>query len=289
LSFGQLKKSWALIAIFFLIMLTGCAAPLKAVYNPATPSQVKTEGHPAILVEPFTDGRILPKGADARTIGRITAVVFDLRSPRLTLSEEPSAFATAAFASELKDAGFTVRAPGDAQASVEYVLTGEVKDFRLDIVERDTVSIEIVLRLERADTHAAVWSGTASVKDSRFAGVMGNTRATIAAYLESSLSGAIRGALPSMISATAAGRTGPATAEPPQKPIVNGRLIVTTSPPGAKVYIKGVYQGLTPVTLEREPGVYEVVIKMKGFREIKEEVSIRANETTELPEDLEKE
>lgn len=282
---GPLKKYRALAALFLLIMLAGCSAPLKAVYNPAAPSPVKAEGRPAILVEPFTDGRSLPEGADARTIGRITAVVFDLRSPRLTLSADPAAFAAAAFASELKEAGVTVKT-GGADASADYVLAGTVKDFSLNIVERDTVSIEITLRLENAATRAAVWSGVASVKDSRFAGVTGDTRATIAAYLESSLSRAIRGALPSLI---AAAQTGPAPALAPQKPAPNGRLIITTVPPGARVYIKGVYQGLTPVTIESAPGVYEVVVKKKGFREIKEEVSVRANETTELPEDLEKE
>jgi len=279
----NLKKSWALAALFSLSMLAGCS-PLKAVYNPTTPSRVLAEGHPAILVEPFTDGRTLPKGADPRTIGRITAVVFDLRSPALTLSVEPSAYATNAFVTELKAAGFTVKT-GKAGSS-DYVLTGTVKDFSLDIVERDKVSIEITLRLECADTHAAVWSGSASIKDSRFSGVMGDTRDSIAAYLESSLSTAIRGALPGIAAATGTGKAGPAPAE---KPPANGRLIITTVPSGAKVYIKGVYQGLTPVTIESAPGVYGIVVKKKGFREIKEEVSVRANETTELPEDLEKE
>lgn len=256
---------------------------MKAVYNPSSPTPIKAEGG-AILVEPFKDGRDIPKDADPRTIGRITATVFDLRNSRLTLSVDPAAFTTAAFASELRDAGFIVKTPGDADTSADYILTGELKDFRLDIVERDEISIETTLRLVDARTHAAVWSGSASVNETRFAGVMGNTRDSISRYLESSLSKAIRGALPGLAAASS-GKALP----PPAEKAAGGRLIITSAPPGAKVYIKGVYQGLTPVTIECGPGVYEVEIKKKGFKEIKEEVSVRANETTELPEDLEKE
>ncbi len=278
------RRLKTIAAVFLILMLAGCAAPLAPVYSPASPTPLRTGGRASVFVAPFKDGRDLSGALSGpRTIGRITATVFDLRSRSLTLSEDPAAYVTSAFASELRSAGFIV---AEDESSADYMLTGTLTDFRLDIMERDEVSIGMVLKLIDLKTRGAVWTGRASIKDSRFAGVMGDTRASIASYLASSLSRAISEALPGLTGVIAPAKT----AQPvPAVKAASGRLMMTTEPPGAKAYVNGVYQGLTPVTIECAPGVYDVKIKKKGFREIDEKVSVRARETTELPEELERE
>ena len=68
-----------------------------------------------------------------------------------------------------------------------------------------------------------------------------------------------------------------------------GRIVISTDPSRSKVYIKGVYYGMTPLNLDIEPGVYEIVVKSKGYKESSEKVSVRLGQFTELSFDLEKE
>jgi len=72
-------------------------------------------------------------------------------------------------------------------------------------------------------------------------------------------------------------------------PEAAGRLTVSTAPQRSKMYIDGVYYGLTPLSVDLAPGVYEVTLKQKGFRPVTEKVSIRQDGTTELEAELEKE
>ena len=46
---------------------------------------------------------------------------------------------------------------------------------------------------------------------------------------------------------------------------------------------------MTPLNLDIEPGVYEIVVKSKGYKESREKVSVRLGQFTELGFDLEKE
>ena len=65
-----------------------------------------------------------------------------------------------------------------------------------------------------------------------------------------------------------------------------GALKVTTNPPGAEVHIGDAYQGETPLTVERKPGVYRVVIKKNNYREVSEEIVIEDNITKNIHRDL---
>jgi len=59
-----------------------------------------------------------------------------------------------------------------------------------------------------------------------------------------------------------------------------GRLSVKSSPEGAKVYIDGSYRGRTPITLSLKPGSYRLKLKLPGYAEYSERVTVRAGETT---------
>lgn len=298
-----LKKKYAVYfcaALSFFLLLTGCAGPLLVAYNvpPAKPP-VKIRGNPVILVLPFTDARDLSKTPfkDPRTIGKIDVPVFDFRDSRLTLSEDVSAITTNAFIKELMNSGATVKT-GDAASGADFILTGEVRDFRLDIVSRDEIALSISAKLTERGSGRAVWSDTVTEKESRFAGVMGDTRRSLSDYISVTLSKAVRAAIAGMnesIPAPPARETSsapvPSPAPEPQKTqqASTGRLSITTEPARSKVYIKDVYWGLTPVTLDIEPGIYEVTIRKQGFNDSKEKVGVRAGALTELEVTLKKE
>lgn len=65
-------------------------------------------------------------------------------------------------------------------------------------------------------------------------------------------------------------------------------LIVGTIPGRAKVYLNNVYQGVTPLKAELEPGVHAISIKLEGYRMIAEKVTVHSGEYTELDLTLER-
>jgi len=85
------------------------------------------------------------------------------------------------------------------------------------------------------------------------------------------------------------GNAGTASAEETPIPEEAGRISIKTEPPRSKVYIGDVYYGLSPLTVDIEPIVYEITIRLEGFKEKKEKVSIRKGQKTELEINMEKE
>jgi hypothetical protein len=73
----------------------------------------------------------------------------------------------------------------------------------------------------------------------------------------------------------------------PQATATSGLLLVNTSPARAKVYLDGVYYGLSPLRLEMEPGVHTISVKMEGYRMVSEKVSVRKGDSTEMDLSLE--
>ncbi len=61
-----------------------------------------------------------------------------------------------------------------------------------------------------------------------------------------------------------------------------GVFTLTTTPSKAKVYIDGIYYGVSPLNLDLEPGVAVCRFELKGRKTVTEKVSIRAGQTTEL-------
>lgn len=65
-----------------------------------------------------------------------------------------------------------------------------------------------------------------------------------------------------------------------------GALKVTTNPPGAEVHIDDAYQGESPLRIEKKPGVYQIAIQKKNYRELSEEIVIEDNITKNIHRDL---
>ncbi|MDP3565458.1 MAG: PEGA domain-containing protein [Methanoregula sp.] len=86
--------------------------------------------------------------------------------------------------------------------------------------------------------------------------------------------------------ATTAGVTGTATVKPGQTVLVpgpqSGSLSVTTSPPGALVYVDGVMKGVSPATIPGlSAGVHSVTLILAGYSDLKTTITIDAGTTSE--------
>ncbi|MCK9200095.1 MAG: PEGA domain-containing protein [Gallionella sp.] len=80
----------------------------------------------------------------------------------------------------------------------------------------------------------------------------------------------------------------PQSAYVPQASATAGLLLVNTNPSRAKVYLDGVYYGLSPLRLEMEPGVHAISVKLEGYKMVTEKVSVRKGDNTEMELNLER-
>jgi len=89
-----------------------------------------------------------------------------------------------------------------------------------------------------------------------------------------------------VLQATGVGQPAAVAAAPTA--VVQGALLLNTKPTRAKVYLDGVYYGMSPLRAEIEVGVHEVSVKHDGYKAAVEKVSIRKGDTTELEMVLER-
>lgn len=275
-----------------MLALAGCAGPLSIGYRPGViPDLSQPKGHPIILLKPYVDIR---EGVEPHYIGKVTQVVTDMNSDKILLDKEKkedvATFVTGAMRSHMTAAGFTVKdwTPElEASNDTDLIIGGEVKRFRLDIGPRDEIDIEIASSLTSKKSAKVLWAGVVSEKGDRFPGVMGNSRRTIAGYISKSLRAVINKTLKEVN-------------ENIQMAVISGikdmsipegvgRLVIRTEPPRAEVYTGAIYHGMSPLSIYLEPGISEVTFRLTGFKEMREKVSIRNRDVTEIDRILEKE
>ncbi len=286
------KRVYSTISLLIMLALSGCAGPLSIGYRPGViPDVSQAKGHPTILLKPFTDAR---EGVEPHYIGKVTEVVTDMNSDKILLDKEKkedvATFVTEAMRSHLTAAGFIVKEWSlelEASNDTDLIIGGEVKRFRLDIGPRDEIDIEIASSLTSKKSGKVLWAGVVSEKGDRFPGVMGNSRRTIAGYISKSLRAVINKTLKEVN-------------ENIQMAVISGikdmsipegvgRLVIRTEPPRAEVYTGAIYHGMSPLSIYLEPGISEVTFRLKGFKEMREKVSIRNRDVTEIDRILEKE
>jgi hypothetical protein len=205
-----------------------------------------------------------------------------------------------------------------AGEAAEFSLEAVIRRFSLDIAARDELAIvaDVTLRASRDAT--PMWSAPVAEVTDRYAGVMGNSSASIAEYLAegvAAFSGKLAAAAKKVVvnAPSAAGtasppepvrpNAGPARVAPPggvqsattpaeatkRAPWTgSGRLWVLTTPARAKVYVDDVYFGLTPLRVELPAGIVQLRLVLGGYRAVAEKVSVRSGDTTELEVVLEK-
>lgn len=291
------------LCALIIFLASGCAGPLEIAYNPKhTTQEVKAKVPVSILVQPFADARDLSKTAftDPRTIGTLDAPVSDMTGNKITLAEDVASLVTKAYMKELTLAGYIVKTPEDKEGA-DFILTGEVREFSASVGARDEIAIALSSVIKEAETGMTLWSGNMVEKGDRYAGVMGNSRLSLSNYIAGSLSKAIRSSLaevgPKIANTRAAYAPGQAKAQDrvvtpstdAPAPAGTGRIVITTDPPRAKVYLGDVYYGLTPLSIDLDPGVYEFIVKQRGFKPASEKVSVRGGQFTELEMEMNKE
>lgn len=274
--------------------------------NPDAP---KVKYAASIRIAGYVDER---KVGDARKVGVAKVRVAGLSGTEIRLDRDVKDVVADSVSKRLDDAGFQMLERDDKAALFE--LSGVVRELSFDAKERDYVSISVETTLKEIASGKVVWSGEVVQKSDRFAGVSGNDKDDIANYLHHELD-VVSGKTTEAISATlmvsrsdlfnltpgtkaipgvtvysipGISTPVPTTPTPTMPAATNGQLLVRTEPARAKIYLDGVYYGMSPIHVEAIPGIHSVQAKLKGYGTATEKVAVRKGETTELELQLEK-
>jgi hypothetical protein len=271
-----------------------------------------------IRIAGYSDARGV---GDARKVGITTVRVIGMTGSDIRLDKDVVAVVADSMSSRLDEAGFLVLERDDPTALFE--LSGVVKTLSFDAKERDYISIKVETTLKEVATGKVVWAGEVAQKSDRFAGVSGNFKSDIADYLLHELdvvTGKTTESIKSVLLATRSNLFNlPAGAKAIEgvnvfttqgatpslnpnntavlkqlpvderaRPQLDGQVAVKTEPARAKVYLDGVYYGLSPISLNATAGVHTVEVKLTGYKKSSEKVAVRPDTTTEIEFQLEK-
>ncbi|HUW25295.1 MAG TPA: PEGA domain-containing protein [Gallionella sp.] len=282
-----------------------------------------------LRVNKYVDQR---KAGNPRLLGITTQRVRGVDGKELLLDQEIANIVTVAIKKQFDAEGYQVLEGGSASNAL-FEVSGVIKDLTLNVKERDEISIAIETTLKDLATGKVVWSGLVMEKNDRFAGVSGNNKDDVVAYLNKELRIAsnktveavgtsLMASRPELFNLTAgtkpipgvtvyvapnaakpapaapatmmpsqgvqSGGAVPSPAYTPHASATAGLLLVNTNPPRAKVYLDGIYYGLSPLRMEMEPGVHAISVKLEGYRMVTEKVSVRKGDNTEMELNLER-
>src|SRR5487761_2637148 len=237
--------------------------------KPVNPPAVKYAA--TIHITEFTDKR---EGMPGKSIGISTARVVGMSGKDLILDREVADVVTAAMRKRFDDEGFKSVEDNNAM----YELGGTVKELTYNVKDRDEISITIESTLKEVATGKILWSGVVTERDNRFAGVSGNSKSDIGNSLRYKLglvtkktyvasSAVLIASRPELFNVSpgaqpiagvtvlfAAGSGQPAASAVPVASVMadpkTGTLVLSTKPSRAKVYLEGVYFGMSPLKAE---------------------------------------
>ncbi|MDP2804392.1 MAG: PEGA domain-containing protein [Gallionellaceae bacterium] len=265
--------------------------------NPvATTPVVKNSA--TIRIAGYVDAR---KDMSPKKIGTSNQRISGIWGKELLIDRELSQFVAESIKKAFDDAGFKI-----VQEGALYEIGGVIKELTYNVKAKDEVSILIETTIKEVATGKVVWSGAVAEKNERFAGVSGNNKKEIAAHLRretkivtqktmdaiSSTLIVLRPELFNMTPGTKAiagvtvlqssAASQPAVIAPAVSAATNGVLVLNTKPSRAKIYLDGVYFGMSPLRAEVDVGVHEVSVKLDGYKVAAEKISMRKGDTTEL-------
>jgi hypothetical protein len=280
---------------------------------PAMSGQTPVANGIAIRITPFTDKR---EEKNPQRLGVITTRVFGLSGNSLVLDRNVVGVATDIYKRHFQKAGFEVLDDG-ATKMPAFELSGVVKRLTLNTKDRDEIDVAIETSLTEVSTGKVIWSALVSEKSDRFAGVSGNSKSDLVSYLNRGV-GIVAGKtvdavnallmasypalfnltpgtksiagvtvysapiVPAHVAAVGTVAVAPVVAAPVVSVVTTGTLRLSSKPSRAKVYLDGIYFGLTPLHAEIDAGVHEVEVKLDGYKSVSEKVSVRKADTTEL-------
>lgn len=280
-----------------------------------------------LRVNKYVDQR---KQGNPRLLGITTQRVRGVDGDQLLLDQEIANIVTVAIKKRFDGEGYQVL-EGSSASNALFEVSGVIKDLTLNVKERDEINIAIETTLKEVATGKVVWSGLVMEKNDRFAGVSGNNKDDVVAYLNKELrvasnktveaiSASLMASQPELFNLTAGtkpipgvtvyvaptaakaapastvtpgygtqpGAAAPPPAYMPRASATAGLLLVNTNPQRAKVYLDGVYYGLSPLRLEMEPGVHAISVKLEGYKMVTEKVSVRKGDNTEMELNLDR-
>lgn len=317
---NRLSKYLLLVA---MVVLSGCAglgddAVHVSDSEKANPNAVKFKYLASVRIAGYVDGRT---ATTPRRIGKREARVVGISGPDIVLDRDVSDIVAASMRRRLDDLGIQILAKDDPAALFE--LSGVIKELKYDVKARDQILVKVETTLKEVATGKVVWSGEVEQKEERFAGVSGNNKSDIADYLKQqvgvvtgktaeAINSVLMATRPELFNLTPGTKTipgvkvfvTPGVAAPvaPGNPttlvpnntatlnpsVTDGQLSVRTEPGRAKVYLDGVYYGLSPLLINVTAGVHTVEVKLAGYKKATEKVALRPATTTELELQLEK-
>lgn len=276
------------------------------------------------------------KVSNPRWLGVLTSRVKGINGRELIMDQDVATIATAAIKRQFDGEGFQVL-EGSAADNALFEVSGVIKEMTLNVKERDDLYIVIETTLKDVATGKVVWSGMVTEKHDRFAGVTGNDKSDVVAYLNwglrtvnkktvEAITTALMATRPELFNLTPGSKPIPgvtvfvaptaASVAPAASPVLApygsatygvpanapvpassysphasataGLLLVNSDPQRAKVYLDGVYYGLSPLRLEMEPGVHAISVKLEGYKMVTEKVSVRKGDNTEIELHLER-
>jgi hypothetical protein len=293
----------------------------SSVKKPATNGTLLKYGA-TLRVNTYVDQR---KVSSPRYLGQMTAHVSGLSGKEVVVDQNVADMVTTAIKTRFDSEGFQIM-EGPSASNAIFELSGVVKELTLNVKDRDDISIAIETTLKEVATGKVVWSGLVTERNNRFAGVSGNNKDDVMAYLNKELRIASTKAVEAISASLMASRPDLFNLTPGTKPIAgvtvyvapslpkvvpammpvaqqnetlpvssyrphaddkNGLLLVNTNPPRAKVYLDGVYYGMSPLRLEIEPGIHAISVKLAGYNMVTEKVSVRRGDNTEIELNLE--
>lgn len=298
------------------LVVAGCAGTFGSMTDPGNEIRIREDSKPspnarqgkypiAIRLAGYADAR---QADSPRLVGKSTSRILGLTGKDIVLDRDVTEVVAESVKKRLGEAGIQVLA-GEATGA-QFQLSGSVKELSIDVKDRDYVNIAIESTLTEVASGKLIWSGVVVEKADRYAGVSGNSKKDVADYLRKELGIAMGKTSESILSVLMATRpelfnmvvgikpvqgvtvfsnsAGSATsavvpATPSvEPPAVTGTLSVISVPPRARVYVDGVYFGLTPLRAEIGAGVREVSVKLDGYQTTSEKVSVRKEDSTEL-------
>ena len=248
--------------------------------------------------------------SNPRYLGKATSHVSGITGDNLILDRDVTEITTSAIKNRFDANGFLILEGEEGQNAL-FEVSGAIKSMELNVRNRDEINISIETFLKDASSGKIIWSGIVTEVNERFAGVSGNNKEDVAAYLKNGLrivsnktveaiTNSLMASRPELFTLTPGTKqisgvdvlvAPPASPQAIQTPSSNpalGLLSVNTSPARAKIYLDGVYFGLSPLHAELEPGVHDVVVKMNGYKKAAEKVSVRKGDNTKLEMVLER-
>lgn len=305
-----------------LLSVAGCSSVGDSTL--ATAGQYPAANGPApapryvatMRVNNYADER---KHGNPRLLGISTLLVRGLRGNQLLLDQDMANLVTTEIKNRFAAEGYQML-EGSAASDALFEVSGVVKDFTLNVKNRDEINIAIETTVKDLRSGAALWSGLVTEKSDRFAGVSGNNKDDVVAYMYKGLRVVTRKTVEAASASLMASQPGlfnltPGTSAIPgvtvhvvpaaiapgdgaqpdstsvSAPLANagtGLLLVNTTPSRARVYLDGVYYGMSPLRLEMEPGVYTVLVKLNNYKAATEKVSVRKGDRTEMELSLER-